>query len=118
MSQLTICSSSTISHIFNCKHLYLKNLFGEYLGDKYVVIGNFFEELQFPDGNYGVTHEGLEQKFIRKRYQNYYLKVNITDTTLNADWKYGLRNDASSWLMNPTKEIDIVLFTKYQTYFE
>lgn len=99
-----------------------RNLFGEYLGHKfgkeYLVIGNFFEKLDYPRDTVHVSPEGLEPKFERDKCQNYYMKLDKSDSTFNRSWKYGLRSDATNWYMNPAKGVDIILYTKSQSFFE
>ncbi|XOV69199.1 MAG: erythromycin esterase family protein [Fluviicola sp.] len=106
----------------NSKDTRPKKLFGEYIGEKfgdeYLVVGNFFSELYYPKDTVSVSQEGLEPKFVRDNIQNYYMKLDKSDSTFNRGWKYGLRPDETNWYMNPAIGIDIIFYTKTQTYID
>ena len=98
------------------------HLFGEYLNEKfrdnYVVIANFFETLHYPEETATVSATDLESKFKRADCENYYMRLDTSDTTFHKVWTYGIRWDSTYYQMNPIKAIDIVLWTRSQHYIE
>ena len=117
-SEVKFPKSDTVSITQKVLGNYLSHRYGE----KYKVIGNLH---QFAlGGKYAIPYtsdsiDGVEKHLVDKHFNNYYRDLKSTNdeikNLLNKEWKLG--SSQYPRFTNPYKSMDILFFTKNQTFF-